>query len=66
MPLTTSTQEELEELAKLMLQDGSSTKPYKNFGTLVRQDSKEFNDFENEIMLGSVEIKGITFVLSNH
>ena len=65
MPLTPQTQKELEDLAQGMLGAKTTSISYRNFGTLVQKNSKDYQDYENEIALGSVEVDGVTFILFN-
>lgn len=63
MSLTEQTSQELTDLAKAMISEGVNTKPYRNFGTLVRMNSDEFKNFEGEVALGEIIEDNEKFVL---
>lgn len=62
MSLTPQTSRELEQLAKEMLEKGVGQMPYRSFGTLVRQNSPEFTQFEGVVAFAQFKIGTEVFI----
>ena len=62
MSLTPQTSQELEQLAKEMLEKGVGQMPYRNFGTLVRQDSPDFASFEKVVVIAQLKVDAVVFI----
>ena len=62
MSLTETTSQELQELARRMLSEQQNVSSYKEFGTLVKAESPEFQAYEGVLMLGEVTVDGVRFI----